>query len=361
MARLPPYASRRTVAERLPLVFPDGTPNRNYCVRELAASTVFSMLYIGAVEGTGRFLGPVHVYRMTEEQAGISGDEDRLGYARAVGQKKYTARGTRWYADNTREPIRDETLREGLVAIGAVIARGDLPTTSGRPRYALKAEFAALFDPELTGDALDEAIANFHARHLSKSALARVAIMQAGAAARNSDVLVTLPNGETRQLAPGPSSIIGRAVIEVFANAFLEKPAVLWLSESGNKVVTRDDNLAAAIGLNIEADRNLPDLILVDLAPDDPLIVFVEVVATDGAVTARRQEALFALTDNAGFSRAQVAFVTAYQDRESAGFRKTASGLAWGSFAWFVSEPDMIVVLRDGLSSPARLSSLVIR
>ena len=200
-----------------------------------------------------------------------------------------------------------------------------------------------------------------HAPPALRPPLARISIMRAGAAAGASGVLVTFPNRETRQLAPGPSSIITQAVIEVFAKNFLDDPAVLWLSESGNRVVARDDELAAAIGLRIEADRNLPDIILADLGPADPLIVFIEVVATDGAVTPRRQEALLALTDEAGFSRGQVAFLTAYQDRESAGFRKTVSGLAWGSFAWFVSEPDNIVILRDGAASPARLADLLAR
>lgn len=359
MADLPPYVSRELVAERLPLTFPEGIPNRNYCVRELAASTVFAMLYIGAVQGTDRYLGPVHVYRMTEEQAAEADTAERLKYAGDVLKKKYEPKGSRWYADNTREPIRDETLREGLVAVGAVFRREDLPTTSGLPRYALKPDFAALFDPTLNGDDLETAIGKFQKKHLSKSALARVSIMRAGAAAGTSGVLVTFPNNETRQLAPGPSSIITQAVIEVFAGAFLEDPAVLWLSESGNKVVARDDKLAAAIGLKIEADKNLPDIILADLGPAEPLIVFVEVVATDGAVTARRQKALYALTDKAGFARDQVAFLTAYQDRESAGFKKTVSGLAWGSFAWFVSEPDKIVILRDGAASPARLADLL--
>ncbi len=139
----------------------------------------------------------------------------------------------------------------------------------------------------------------------------------------------------------------------------MDSPAVLWLSESGNKVVARDDTLATAIGLKIQADKNLPDIILADLGPADPLIVFVEVVATDGAITTRRQEALLALTDDAGFSHHQVAFLTAYQDRQSAGFRKTVSGLAWGSFAWFVSEPDKIIILRDGVASPARIAELL--
>jgi hypothetical protein len=347
------------VQERLPLIFPEGTPNRGYCVRELAASTVFVALYIGAVEGSGRFLGPVHVYRMTGEQAARSEAAERETYAEEVVRKAFKIPGERWYADNTREPIRDETLRDGLVSIGAVLRREDLPTTSSKPRYALKRDFAALFDPALEGSALEEAIGAFQTTHLSKGALARVSIMRAGAAGGREGVLVTFPNDETRLLAPGPSSIISRAVIEVFAKRYLETPAVLWLSESGNKVVLRDDKIANAIGLKIETDRNLPDLILADLGPAEPLIVFVEVVATDGAMTPRRQEALLAVTDAAGFSRAQIAFLTAYQDRQSAGFRKTVAQLGWDSFAWFVSEPENIIVLRDGGTSGARLGALL--
>jgi hypothetical protein len=69
------------IAERLPLIFPEGTPNRTYCIRELSASTVFSALYIGAVEGSGVYLGPVHVYRMTIEQAAKAEAEERQAYA----------------------------------------------------------------------------------------------------------------------------------------------------------------------------------------------------------------------------------------------------------------------------------------
>lgn len=348
MTSLPPYVTRDLVEERLPIIFPEGIPNRTYCVRQLSASTVFAMLYIGAVQGTDRYLGPIHVYRMTEAQASKSDDASRLSYSDGVQKRTYTVPGERWYADNTREPIRDETLREGLVNIGAVFARDDLPTTSSKPRYALVPDFATLFDPGLTDDRLAQAITAFQTKHLSKSALARVSLMQAGAAAGKSGVMVTFPNGETRKLAPGPSSIISKSVVEQFAKTFLQVPAVLWLSESGNKVVARDDGLAASIGLKIEADKDLPDLILADLGPSHPLIVFVEVVATDGPISARRQKALYALTDAAGFERSQIAFVTAYQDREATGFRKTISALAWDSFAWFASEPDHILQLKDG-------------
>ncbi len=358
MTDFPPYAPHELVAERLPLIFPPGIPNRTYCIRGLSASTVFAALYIGAVEGSGRYLGPVHVYRMTEEQSLKADQADREAYALAIKRKKGQIPGTRWYADNTREPIRDETLRDGLVSVGAVLREG-VATTAGVPRYSLKIDFTALFDPSLEGAALDTAIAAFQTKHLSKGALARVSIMLSGAAGAKNGVMVTFPNGDTRQLAPGPSSIITKAVVEDFTTRFLEAPAVLWLSESGNKVVAQDDKLAARIGLKIKVDKNLPDLILADLGPDEPLLVFVEVVATDGAITDRRQQAIYELTDAAGFPRAHVAFITAYQDRQSAGFKKTVAALAWGSFAWFVSEPANIVHMRDGAATAAKLSELV--
>jgi hypothetical protein len=178
-------------------------------------------------------------------------------------------------------------------------------------------------------------------------------------AADNDGITVHFPNRETRTLAPGPSSLIARAVVEVFAQEFLEKPAVLWLSESSNKVAMQDLRMAVSIGLDIEAQKNLPDLILVDLGPKNPLIVFVEVVATDGAITPRRQEALFQLTDRGGFNRSQVTFVTAYADRQSPGFKKTVTGLAWGSFAWFMSEPDKIFMLRDGTGQLGKLNQMI--
>lgn len=359
MSAFPPYVTHELVAQRLPLIFPEGIPNRTYCIRDLSASTIFTALYIGAVEGTGRYLGPVHVYRMTEEQAVKPDIADRSGYAARVSKKGFQLNGTRWYEDGTREPIRDETLRDGLVAVGAVLARTDLATTAGLPRYSLKTDFAALFNPALEGEALEKAIAAFQTKHLSKGALARVSIMLSGAAGAKSSVKVKFPNGDTRQLAPGPSSIITKAVVEDFCIRFLEAPAVLWLSESGNKVVAQDDKLAAQIGLKIEPDKNLPDLILADLGPDEPLLVFVEVVATDGAITDRRQQAIYELTDAAGFPREHVAFLTAYQDRQSGGFKKTVAALAWGSFAWFVSEPANIVQMKDGAKTSGSLHDMM--
>ena len=151
-------------------------------------------------------------------------------------------------------------------------------------------------------------------------------------------------------------------MIEEFATRFLRQPAVLWLSESGAKIVARDDELAASLKLKITADRNLPDMILVDLGGPGAkgvLLVFVEVVATDGPITKQRQEAFLKIATDAGFTADRVAFVTAYLDRSHAAFKRTVPELAWRSFAWFAAEPAQIVVLQDGAQSPLPLEALM--
>ena len=52
--------------------------------------------------------------------------------------------------------------------------------------------------------------------------------MRRGAGVSVDQVLVTFPNGETRRMKPGPSAEITKAVVEVFALAFLTDPAVVF-------------------------------------------------------------------------------------------------------------------------------------
>jgi hypothetical protein len=93
--------------------------------------------------------------------------------------------------------------------------------------------------------------------------------------------------------------------------------------------------------------KNLPDIVLVDLGPTHPLLVFVEVVATDGPINEPRKVALLSIATGAGFAPEHTAFVTAYLDRSISSFRRTVASLAWGSYAWSAAEPESLVVLAE--------------
>jgi hypothetical protein len=344
---LPPVATWQQISARLPVIFPQGTPNREHSIWDIAARTIFVMLYAGAVEGRDYWLRPDQVSRMTDDQASRTEDAARLSWAKESTKPGKGEVFGRWYAVNTRESIRDDTIRYALIQNGAVIERSGLATTSPAGRYALQAELAALFDPSIDDATFLTKAAEWRAKHLNKGALARIALNRQGAVTTGERLLVTFPNGETRALSPGPSSEITKAVVEVFAPKFLMKPGVIWLSESSNKVVARDDQLAKSIGLDIAMDKHLPDIVLVDLGPTHPLLMFIEVVATDGPVNEPRRQALLELASRAGFPAEHVAFVTAFLDRSVPAFKRTVDGLAWGSYAWFAAEPDRIVEFAD--------------
>lgn len=340
---LPPLLPWQEIHARLPVIFPEGSANRDHSIWEISARTIFVMIYAGAVEGTNNWIRPDQVTRMTDQQSSQTTADARLEWARtSIRPSKVDVPG-RWYAVNTRESIRDDTIRYALIQNGAVIERPGLSTTSPAGRYALQADFAALLTPDLDEATFIAKAAAWRAKHLNAGALARIAIVRKGAAGGGEYELVTFPNGETRRMTTGPSADISKAVIEVFAPKFLQKPGVIALSESGNKVVARDEELAKAIGLTIPADKSLPDIVLVDLGPAHPLLVFVEVVHTDGPVNEARKTALLQISDGAGFPSDHVAFVTAYLDRAGQPFRKTVSSLVWGSYAWFASEPDNLI------------------
>lgn len=340
------------IQNRLKIIFPAGTEHRNYLIRELAAKTIFVCLYVGAVKGNNHYIRPNQVCRMTDIQAALDNNEAREEWYHASLKPKFTPQNTPWFADNTREPIRDETIGEGLLPVRAMIERHDLPTTSPMPRYCLEHEFANLFDPDLPEDQFNDLVIQWRNTHLSKAALSRQALVARGALKSTNSVQIEFPNKESRTLASGLSSDISKAVIEDFAIRFLKQPHVLWLSESGNKVVARDENLAESLGIVIDPSKALPDIILVDLGDDpggtDLLVLFIEVVASDGPINRMRKEALSEIAKDAGFEEEHLAFLTAFNDRSITQFKKAISEIAWGSYIWFVSEPDHIIEMHDG-------------
>jgi hypothetical protein len=338
----------QTIRHRLPAVFPDGLEDRQYCVREMAVNTIFVMFYIDAVEGQGHYMRPNQVSMMSHRQAEKTSNVDRMMFKHGTLTRKKSEKlqppPDRWYAENTREPIRDETLQDGLMKYRAVQSLAGVPTTSDKPRYYLNVDFANLF--LVPDEEFDVAADAWREKYLSKDAMRRVALLQQGAIQASHSVTVHFPDGAGQfSMGPGESSVLTKAFVEYFAATYLEKPIVLFISESGNKKDRYLNDRITALGLKIDTATLLPDVMLADLGTDPMRLVFAEIVHSDGPIREDRKLEFLKLASSGGFTEQECSFVTAFSHRDSSQFKKAVSSLAWGAFAWFMNEPDKLMVL----------------
>lgn len=332
--------------QRLELILPQSVTGVTFTANRAAAATVFTAMYVGAIENT-RPLRPSTVTWMSDAIAKRREDDHRKAYyAAAIRSEKAVRdfcasfgyeRGAQWYAGDTREQVRDDSIK-ALKENGAILTLTNVITTSSRPRYTLEFAFATLMAPELTGEELVAAIAQWQSTHLTPVGRQRAA-QRNDASLSVDSVTITLPEGGTRALHPGPSSQIIKGVVEHFATARLRLPSVLFISQPGEKLNPLDAQRLNDIGLSVDQALLLPDCIIADLAEDRGDLWFVEAVATDGPITAERKQKLLDWAASQDHPAERCQFLTAFQSRTASAAKKALPRLANGSHAWFVDEP----------------------
>jgi BsuBI/PstI restriction endonuclease domain/BsuBI/PstI restriction endonuclease HTH domain len=350
---LPPIIGRDEAEQRLLAIFPRAAFDTALS-SPIAAAGVVTMLYTGAVvpEGeepsdTHRWMSPTRALWMSTDAMTHTTDDDRDQWHHAVTKGKdhvaslLTQWGHEhrpWYGDTSREPLRDETLKQ-MLARGAVIWRQGKAKNYGGPRWALAGSFASLFDPALTGNALIAAIDQWREEHLDPLEMVKISV-NASLQASTTAVTVVLPHDNTvRQLEPGAASAILKGVIEQWAPNRLTVPVVVSISEPGNKLYVADAQLLAAAGISINVNTLLPDALIVDIGTKPAQFWIVEAVATDGEINEARKAALIQWATDQKIPAVRCRFLSAFTSRNSAPARRRLKDLATDSFAWFLDEP----------------------
>lgn len=296
------------------------------------------------MEGHGRYLRPSHIYFFTDAQSKKTTARDREAWLSHATVPGFRPTGTRWYADTSREQIRDDLMRSELLRMGIMQKRSGLATTSSTPINFLSADFSSLFDPRLSGSELIGSVDAWRKANLDQATLQRMELRARRIEAKEGEVFIDMPDGTRIRISAGLSSIIAKGLIEDFSIRHMEKCSVLWLSESDKKQHSIYKELAASVGLYFDLSAELPDMILAELGKS-PRFLICEVVATDGAVTEDRKKALLTILGRSKIPRNCFQFLSAFEDREAGAFRKNFSKLALGTLVWFRTEPDLLVVL----------------
>jgi hypothetical protein len=311
----------------------------------MAKRLIYVGLYGGFIEGEDRYFRPTTVTRFNNLQAKKIANADRLSWLSKCHKQGYKAE-QQWYADNTRESLRDDLIRNRAMPLGVVSKREGMAPNSPAPTYCLTRSFTALFSPKLSGQALENAITQWQQQNLSQMVLKRMRLRQMTGKTEG-QVTVTLPTHEKKlRLPAGEASIITRDVCQDLLHRILKVPVVVHISTSNKKKFPELAELAKVFGFDLYSSSVLPDIVVADTGYDDLRLAFVEVVHSDGAITELRKEALLKIADEVGVPREHVQLITAFEDRDAPSFKKRISELAVGSDVWFRSEPDHLMSIK---------------
>lgn len=348
----PPLLPRHEAQARLRLLFPAEAFDP-VLANPLAASAIAAMLYVnavvpdtGPVDADATWARPSMCLWMSDQAYAQDDPAERAAWLKAAlrGRKAVASALAEWgmshepwYGDNSRETVRDETFSEWLEH-GALRVHPGVPTTSSRPRWALTANFAALFDPGLSGDRLSDAIEAWRGSHMTPGDRLRISTLQERDRATH-QISVTLPNREVRLLEPGQASLILKGVIESWAPVRLADPVVLTISEPGDKVYVADAARLRALNLTVDASSLLPDAVIVDIAATPPTFWIIEAVATDGPVTEDRRRQLLRWAEQQRIPSHSCRFISAFASRNSPPAKRRLKDLAADSYAWYADEP----------------------
>lgn len=84
-------------------------------IGQMAARAVFVFLYGGFLNSVEHHLRPIVICRFTAKQARRTDDEARRAWIASAFKQGFRPPGDPWYADNTRESLRDDLFRNRLV------------------------------------------------------------------------------------------------------------------------------------------------------------------------------------------------------------------------------------------------------
>lgn len=350
---LRPVIDRDAAQERLRMIFPP-TAFDPVLSNPLAAAAAAAMIYVGAVvpdEGDPipdlQWTRPSTVISMSSEALHHGTDDERQAYTGAAARQvkdvvallsEWGHDHHPWYATNSRETLRDETWPKWQ-ANAAARKRPGIPTSSSKPRWALTASFADLFNPALTGDDLESAIEAWQQAHLSTGNKIKLQFASDLANAEH-EVPVNIPGYGVRMLEPGSASLIIKGVIEQWAALRLGTPVVLAISQPGDKVYMMDKAKMANVGITINMNQVLPDALIADVATDPVTLWIIEAVATDGEINDDRKADLIDWASDVYIKPDQLQFLSAFASRNAAPARRRLKDIASGTFCWFLDEPD---------------------
>lgn len=231
------------------------------------------------------------------------------------------------YAENSRETFRKQAIHHFRNA--ALIEDNGKATNS--PNYSYR----------ITDETLDviKAIGLSHEERAVERFLAyHEKLVDMYASKKRMTMMPVRINGSDFSFSPGKHNELQKAIIEEFAPRFAENSECLYVGDTIEKDLVKNEDELKALGFEITLHDKMPDVVL--YRNDKNWIYFIESVTSVGPMDPKR---ILEITDMTKNVSAGKIFVTAFLD--FATYKKFADVLAWETDVWIAEMPDHMIHL----------------
>jgi len=236
------------------------------------------------------------------------------------------------YAENSRETFRKQAIHHFRNA--ALIEDNGVDTNNPNYRYRITDEFLSVIRGlRVRGGNMcknNEALTQFLSKHktLSEIYASKKKMQKMPVRINNKDF--TFTTGKHNQLQ--------KSIIEEFAPRFAPNSECLYVGDTTEKDMVKNDEKLAELGFNISIHDKMPDVVL--YCEDKNWIYFVEAVTSVGPMSPNRIMEIESMTT--GVTAGKI-YVTAFLD--FATFKKFSDQLAWETEVWIADMPEHMIHL----------------
>jgi len=230
------------------------------------------------------------------------------------------------YAENSRETFRKQALHHFRIA--ALVEDNGKATNSPNYRWRLTPEFLLVI--RSLGEETNKELDLFLKKHqrlidvyASKKAMAKMPVMI---------------NGEQLTFSPGKHNLLQKAIIEDFAPRFAPNSECLYVGDTTQKDLVKQNDKLTELGFSITLHDKMPDVVL--YRKDKGWIYFIEAVTSVGPMDTKRIIEIKSFTEHIDSGRI---YVTAFLD--FATYKKFSHLLAWETEVWIADMPDHMIHL----------------
>ena len=231
------------------------------------------------------------------------------------------------YAENSRETIRKQALHHFRNA--AFIEDNGKATNSPNYRYRITNEMLALiktFGTEKWFSAKESFLLDHDSlinQYSSKREMRKIPVSI---------------NGKPFVFSQGKHNELQKAIIEEFAPRFAPNSECLYVGDTIEKDLVKNEEKLRNLGFEITLHDKMPDVIL--YSEEKKWLYFIEAVTSVGPMDPKRIKEINDITTEVSLGKI---FVTAFPDFRT--FKRFSDSLAWETEAWIADTPDHMIHL----------------